>query len=153
MGPQANIFNAAVDSHREGFVETVENKIVPSLPDIPSNGGCYGGFFEAAVSLTKHVMETEGGWGRLVRPESIPGLSRSRATKEEMVDVFIQGAHRTSRRIRKKMPEPSRVGGKATTFSKPAENFTLQRSRTPPDRIRKFVNLQVPKRIGIELFV
>jgi hypothetical protein len=105
------------------------------------------------VSLKKHVVETEGGWGRVVRPESIPDLSRSRASKKKMVDVFIEGAHRTSRRIRKKMPEPSRVGGKATTFCKPAENLTLQGSRTPPDRVRKFVNLQVPERIGIEIFV
>jgi hypothetical protein len=141
VGPQTNILNAAADSRREGFVKAVENKIVPSLPDIPSNGSCNGGVLKVAVSLKKHVVETKGGWGRVVRPESFPGLSHSRAAKKKMVDVFIQGAHRTSRRIRKKMPEPSRVGRKATTFCKPAENLTLQRSRTPPDRVRKFVNL------------
>jgi hypothetical protein len=153
VGPHANILNATADSRRDGFIKAAENKIVPSLPDIPSNGSCNGGVLKVPVTLKKQVVEAEGGWSRVFRLESFPGLSSSRAAKKKMVDVLIQGAYKASRRIREKMPEPSRVGAEATMFCKPAENLTLQRSRTPPDRIRKLVNLQMPKRIGIEIFV
>jgi hypothetical protein len=60
---------------------------------------------------------------RLEVVEVIPSFLRTKAVKEKVVNVFIEGAGGASRRSREPMLEPSRIRGQSMTFSKPKENL------------------------------
>jgi hypothetical protein len=153
MGPEHNIRDAAWDGRSERVVCSIEHKIVPPLPDVPGNGSGNYGFSNGAASMQEEVEEAGGRRRRIEVVEETPGLPSPGVVQEKVINVFIVATGEASRRVRKPMSEPSCVGENSTSFSKPEENLTLQRSSTPPNRGCQNIHLQMPERIGVEIFV
>jgi hypothetical protein len=131
----------------------VEDQSISPFPDTPRNDRGNRGLSFIAATKAKEVGEAGHVLIQRQVVEEAPSFLSAAAGQEEVINVFILGAGGASSRVRKPMPKPPRIGGETTSFCKPTGNFTLQRSRTPPNRCRKFINRQVPKIQGVEIFI
>jgi hypothetical protein len=131
----------------------VEDQSISPFPDTPSDVRGDRGLSFIAATKAKKVREA----GQVVIQrqvvEEAPSFLSAATGEEEVINIFVLGAGGASSRVRNSMPKPPRIGGEMASFCKPTENFTLQRSRTPPNQCRKFINRQVPKGQGVEIFI
>jgi hypothetical protein len=60
MGPKSNVLDAALHGDGERFVNVVEHKGIPSLPNIPSDSRVESRVFASLTMQEEEVVEARG---------------------------------------------------------------------------------------------
>jgi hypothetical protein len=141
MGPKSNILDAALHGDRYRFVNAIEHKGIPSLPNIPSDGRVESRVFASLTVQKEEVVEARGEQSSVVRGEGLPDFPGARAGQQQVVNILVERAGGVGSRRSKHVPESSLISGESTALCKPTKDLTLQRCITPPNHSRKLVRL------------
>jgi hypothetical protein len=145
--------NAVLHNEGKAFINIVEDEGIPSFPNVPENSSVDSGFFEASEEELQHVSQRGIAEMSSVGVEEAPNILRPRAPNQQVISVFVRKAGGASSRGGHSVTEAALVGGEASSSSEPAEDLAFQRRSSSPDHVCLIIHLQMPERIGVEIFV